>query len=344
MSFICRTRAHGITQGVRYTRLLNGNLCINRSISTASSNPKPASSRLTYLGFGAVGLGVASYFFIPSNSRSAPTYGNKPLSPNYFTPSIVTSSEDSGPDTKLITLQVAPHLLPTTQSADISPIWSVYIKDDDIQVERQYTPLEGVDNEGRMSFWVKKYPKGEVGRWLHSKKVGDTVEIRGPLKTWEWKEDVWDEIVMVLTSHPFDPHAPTVFQISGGTGITPFYQLFSSAINRGNLVSPQTRFTLLHSSRVPSELPPHDLLQNLAFSANAQSNRIKVHYFVDSFDGPPNSSVPNEDLQLGRINRRAIDRVLGFESSASWWQRLLKSNDTSRRDRKVLFLVCGPEQ
>lgn len=170
------------------------NLALNamsfiRVISTTSNKQR----RLANLAFGAVGLGVASYFFIPQAS------GDKPLSPNYFIPSIIATSEDSGPNTKLITLQVAPHLLPAIPSAGTVSIWSIFIKDDDIQVERQYTPLEGVNNEGRMSFWVKKYPKGEVGRWLHSKKVGDTVEIRGPLKTWELKEDVWDDIVMVHT-------------------------------------------------------------------------------------------------------------------------------------------------
>lgn len=206
MSSIFQTKAHGVTQSVRSTRFINN---ISRSISTVPSNPKPVSSHFTNFGFGAVGFGVAIYFFIPSNSRSAPTYGNKPLSPKYFIPSIITSSENSGPDTKLITLQVAPHLLPTTQSADIAPIWSIYVKDDDIQVERQYTPLEGVNSEGRMSFWIKKYPKGEVGRWLHSKRVGDAVEIRGPLKTWEWKEDVWDDIVMVHTFPNLLTYAPT---------------------------------------------------------------------------------------------------------------------------------------
>ena len=109
------------------------------------------------------------------------------------------SSESHGSDTKLIRLVVSPNLLPPDDVSDPSfhPIWSVFIKDDDIQVERPYTPLQGIDEQGRMLFWIKKYPKGEVGRWLHSKAVGDQVELRGPLKTWSWKEDEWDEIIMV---------------------------------------------------------------------------------------------------------------------------------------------------
>lgn len=122
------------------------------------------------------------------------------MSPNHFTPSTVISSENSGPDTKLITLRVVPHLIPARGDHSptlFAPIWSVYIKDDDIQVERPYTPIQGIDDDGRLIFWVKKYPHGEVGRWLHSKHVGDQVELRGPLTTWAWKEDEWDEVVMV---------------------------------------------------------------------------------------------------------------------------------------------------
>jgi cytochrome-b5 reductase len=92
------------------------------------------------------------------------------------------------------------------KTSPLVPIWSVFIKDDDIQVERPYTPLEGIDEHGRMLFWIKKYPKGEVGRWLHSKKVGDQVEFRGPLSTWPWNEDAWDEIVMVNFSFLFTGH------------------------------------------------------------------------------------------------------------------------------------------
>ena len=48
-----------------------------------------------------------------------------------------------------------------------------------------------------MRFWVKRYEKGEVARWLHAKRVGENVEIRGPVQTWGWREGVWDEVVMV---------------------------------------------------------------------------------------------------------------------------------------------------
>lgn len=147
---------------------------------------------------------LSLYFFYPDSSRSAPTSSKTPLSPSHFTPSTVISNERSGPDTKLLQLAVPPHLLPAHDLTDPSAsIWSVYIKDDDIQVERPYTPLEGIDEHGRMLFWIKKYPKGEVGRWLHLKGPNDTIELRGPLTTWSWKDDNWDEVVMVRPSATF---------------------------------------------------------------------------------------------------------------------------------------------
>lgn len=175
--------------------------CIHfRSLSTQKDVSLRHTRRTAFYALGiAGGVGVISaYFFWPDTSRSAPTYENETLSPSYFTPVKVLASEPcSHPDYRLITLGVPKQLVPSLEQSALSPIWSIFIKDDDIQVERPYTPLTSIDEEGRMKFWVKKYPKGEVGRWLHSKNVGDSVEIRGPLKTWPWKDGVWDEVVMV---------------------------------------------------------------------------------------------------------------------------------------------------
>ncbi|KAJ7688470.1 ferredoxin reductase-like protein [Mycena rosella] len=262
---------------------------------------------------GLFGAGAA-YIFIPDKSRSAPTVDNPSLSPSHFTRATLTSSEPSGPNTKLLVLTV--HGLSAQTKAPLAPIWSVFIKDDDIQVERPYTPLEGIDEHGRMLFWIKKYPKGEVGRWLHSKKVGDTIEFRGPLSTWAWKEDEWDEVVM----------------ISGGTGITPFYQLLHSSIAKGQS---KTRFTLLHSSPTPSELPPPEMLGPLREYAAANPQKFGLHLFVDR----PEGGVP-ADVRLGRISKPEIQRCLGLNTP--WWRSMFAPSSEPPA-RKIMFLICGPE-
>lgn len=172
---------------------------ITRNASTQASESSPSKARSTSLLFG-LGSGalIASYFLWPDQSRAAPTKKNSLLSPTHFTPVEITETEPCpDPNTRLMTLTVPRQSIPSLNETAFQPIWSIYIKDDDIQVERPFTPLEGIDSEGRMKFWIKRYERGEVGRWLHSKKVGDKIEIRGPLKTWPWQEGEWDEVVMV---------------------------------------------------------------------------------------------------------------------------------------------------
>ncbi|KAG6856343.1 hypothetical protein H0H87_005461 [Tephrocybe sp. NHM501043] len=302
-----------------------------RLYSNARIEPRPSySSRFIPLSVAAgAAVGLSYYFFYPDVSRSAPTSTTIPLSPTHFTPTKVTLTEVSGPDTILLEVVVPPQLLPhqhppSTTEPSFAPIWSVFIKDDDIQVERPYTPLEGVDENGRMRFWIKKYPKGEVGRWLHSKTPGETIELRGPLTTWQWKEDTWDEVVM----------------ISGGTGITPFYQLFHSLISR----SPdcKTRFTLLHASRTSADLPPPQLIDNLNTFAAKNPDKFRLQLFLDSREGPsPPSHLPTP--HIGRIEKPAIEQCLGLNTRTPWWHRLFGKSESSKATRKVLFLICGPD-
>jgi cytochrome-b5 reductase len=154
-----------------------------------------------------VGFGV--YLVWPSSSRHALTSSTLPLSPYHFTPVTVESSEANPLDssTKVITIRIPPSHLP--ESSFLQPVHSVYIKNDDMQVERPYTPLFGIEQDGeaagRATFWIKRYPQGEVGRWLHSKRVGDILEMRGPVSTWDYVKEMengnkWDEIIMVWFS------------------------------------------------------------------------------------------------------------------------------------------------
>ena len=299
-----------------------------------------------------VGLGgsavVASYFLWPDPSRAAPTKKNALLSPVHFTPVTVTSTEPCpDPNTRLMTLTVPRQSVPSLEEAAFEPIWSVYIKDDDIQVERPFTPLEGINSEGRMKFWVKRYEKGEVGRWLHSKKPGDQIEIRGPLKTWPWREDEWDEVIMVRTYYPVGVLNLTQRQISGGTGITPFCQLIHKQLLSQPSPTSRTRFTLLHSSRRPTELPPPEMLKPLLEYSQAHPDKLRLSLYVDAVDGSTHPAVPSSSLSVGRIGKVAIERATGSENN-SWWQRVFGSSKVTRsqdggRGKKIMFLVCGPD-
>jgi hypothetical protein len=182
------------------------------SAVTAAKNATLRTVRSRYLLAGlVVWTGIGTYYLFPpsktqyysvltgiSSGDEAPTT----LIPTKWNPVTLVTSEETSKDTRLLTLSVPQHLIPSTSTR---PIWSIYIKDDDIQVERPYTPLEGIDKDGNIKLWVKRYPKGEVGRWLHSKRPGERIEVRGPIQTWlhERRPDEWDEIIMVSGSNGF---------------------------------------------------------------------------------------------------------------------------------------------
>ena len=178
--------------------------------SSVATSAKGATRRILRPGYLLAGLvvwtGVGAFYLFPpfKNPLYSVETGSSPgddtpatLVPTKWTPVSLIASEETSKDTRLLTLSIPRHLIPS--SSFTRPIWSIYIKDDDIQVERPYTPLEGIDEDGNIKLWVKKYPKGEVGRWLHSKQPGERIEIRGPLQTWlhERHSDEWDEIIMV---------------------------------------------------------------------------------------------------------------------------------------------------
>ncbi|KAF8592367.1 hypothetical protein K439DRAFT_1323633 [Ramaria rubella] len=277
----------------------------------------------------ATGLGAASaslyYVLVNGPSRSAATSSTAPLSPTHFTPVTLTASVPCTPYTKVLTLTLPSHLIPDANIRAWS-IFSIYVKDSDIQVERPYTPLEGIDANGQMHFWVKRYQGGEVGRWLHERKIGDEIEVRGPIPTWKWPDEEWDEIVM----------------ISGGTGITPFYQLIHSIFSRADGKLPRTRLKLLHSSPTPLDLPPESILGPLQTFAELYPESFSLRLFADSAD--PKASRQSIKLDTGRIDRRRVEDAIGsgFQGFSSWWTRLWPS--PPRLDvAKILFLVCGPE-
>ena len=187
--------------------MIRSRLLCARLLSTSHSPSSPARPRLrlsSLIFFTSAGVLASSYFLWPSKYRGCPTLSHKPLSPSYFIPVTVSDNSQVGPDLAVLTLSVPPDSHgPDENAPSFDPIWSIFIKDDDIQVERPYTPLFGIDEKGTIKLWVKRYARGEVGRWLHSKNAGDTIEIRGPLKTFPFQEGEWDEVVMVYLCPPF---------------------------------------------------------------------------------------------------------------------------------------------
>ncbi|KAI6047114.1 hypothetical protein EDC04DRAFT_2556717 [Pisolithus marmoratus] len=275
-----------------------------------------------------VSSGIAAFLVLRDQPYGLPSRTAKPLNPSHFTSATLVESAQTSSDTKLLTLSLPPDSIPQ-DCQELAPIWSVFVKDDDIQVERPYTPLEGVNESGSMSFWIKKYDHGEVARWLHSKQLGSSIELRGPVKTWTWKDDTWDDIIMV----------------SGGTGITPFYQLLHHVFSSKKAC--QGRLTLLHSSKTPADLPPAHMMEFLHSVAEKHPDKFRFRVFVDSLDvSKQRKTEIHKDLTCDRIGKSALHDALRPEKTTPWWKALLwpTTVPAAAEDRNVIVLVCGPEQ
>jgi hypothetical protein len=91
-------------------------------------------------------------------------------------------------------------------------------------------------------------------------------------------------------------------------------------------------------------LPPLAILGPLISIAKNYPSRFRLKLFVDEkepFTGPP------YDLNTGRIDSKVVKDVLETRRPSIWDKLLWRKFDPkgiAGDGRKVLFLVCGPDQ
>ncbi|KAG8734397.1 hypothetical protein FRC11_002339 [Ceratobasidium sp. 423] len=312
---------------------------LNSTSTTAPDKPPLISRSSTWISaFIVVGAGLGLYTFA-SNKTSA---GSTPLSDLRFTPLKIISSRPASENSKIITLAVPPHLMP--EEPALAPIFSVYIKDSDIQVQRPYTPLRGIDDDGNMNFWIKRYADGEVSRWLHGKNEGDELEVRGPVRTFDFKDGDYDEIVM--TPVCYTHHSA---KISGGTGVTPFVQLLNHVFagRTPNSRPLKTHYTLLHSSLNPAALPIMDVLYDACVYSVANRHDLTLRLFVDVPTPVPNTRLHQshmDNVHVGRIGKEHVMHVLQergvIPRPQTWLEWVRRAQPVcSTKEKKLLFLA-----
>ncbi|KAK3939563.1 hypothetical protein QBC46DRAFT_315584 [Diplogelasinospora grovesii] len=117
-------------------------------------------------------------------------------------------------------------------------LWSVEIKQPQLQVAREYTPLPPLPHtdlprqsgggtevgsveedikDGRMRFLIRRMDGGEVSTYLSTLQPGDTVELRGPHLGFDVRKRLGSEERLVV--------------LAGGTGIAPALQAVHALFN-----------------------------------------------------------------------------------------------------------------
>ncbi|KAF9978830.1 NADH-cytochrome b5 reductase [Actinomortierella ambigua] len=301
---------------------------------TNATAPKPTNrtaNMITFLAATAIGLGAYVYQYRKTGLPWNPLAGSpKGLNTEKWTPVLLKSITKVSTHTSLFEFELP-------EPCDIPITSAIYIKDDQIQAMRAYTPIHtwpaslpssSGDTQGESSgsdsttttkvqFLIKRYGEGQVSRFLHAARPGQKIEMRGPVVIWPASEpelDKWDEIGM----------------IAGGTGITAFLPIIHTALNSS---SNRTRLSLIFAAREPEELYFKEELDRLA---KAYPDRFKVVYTVDDV---PEEMASSWQGQTGYVQRGMIEDTLPAPAAPA----VAEGETQDSFDNTKVILVCGPE-
>lgn len=291
----------------------------NKLVNIYRSNigPKASNSRkyrwiLQSVLFTTAGLGVA-YTINKSRKNSKPT----DLQTDYFTPYQITRRVINDPNHFIIELTptVAQKTNIWSQLAK-GQIWSIEVKQPEIMVARNYTPLplrfvdgESDDlevinkndtensNDGKLVLFIKNYDQGEVSKWIANLPLNHTIEIRGPFVEYSLSEQV-----------------NNVNFFAAGTAIVGPLQLL---LNPYSNYSSYPKLNIFYScGNIQKELGP---ISNILFNRLGQNtSMINMNLFEDS---------KNQNIAK---NIRKFSSLIPVPSNSP--------------DNSSVSLVCGPDR
>ncbi|KAF8203895.1 cytochrome-b5 reductase [Pholiota molesta] len=114
----------------------------------------------------------------------------------------------------------------------------------DKPVIRPYTPVSPPDAPGELTLLIKKYDTGNMSKYIHSLKEGDTLAIKGPIAKFPYQANEFEEVAL----------------IGGGSGITPLYQILTHALADKNNT---TKFKLIYANVTEKDILLREELDTL---------------------------------------------------------------------------------
>lgn len=210
----------------------------------------------------------------------------------------------------------APHP-PTDPDSELKhriSIYSYYVKEPSLQIERAYTPVGMLSRTEPtiLDFVVKRYADGEMSRFLHKLLPGAQVALRGPVPTWTLPAgDIPDEVVLIV----------------GGTGITTAHQLLTNVLDAPGLAQRvPPRFRVLYAAQTPDSL---QLVPELLRLRDEHPDLVQLALWVESIrqtSGMLNSvhaqSLPGslQPVEDARSWGSWVRKGLGISGSPRYWE------------------------
>ncbi|KAF9430288.1 NADH-cytochrome b5 reductase [Podila epigama] len=286
-----------------------------------------------------VAIGLGSYFLQSMQQQQgfvnpfAFLFSSNTLTNERWTPLVLTKITPVSDSTSIFEFK-----LPKPMTIPICS--AIYIKDDQIQAMRAYTPVHySLKDQPVIQFLVKRYNEGQVSRFMHAARVGQKIEMRGPVMIWPASRpelEQYDEIGM----------------IAGGTGITAVLPVIHSVLTNR---TKKTKLSLLFAAQSEEELYFRDELDQLAKS---HSGQLRVVYTIDRLPEPQEQQQQQQQQQQrGKAKQQAVqpwEGHVGYVSQAMLEGLLPPPSSTTTTTtggepskaedvKKSIILVCGPE-
>ncbi|MEW5305661.1 MAG: hypothetical protein WDW36_008187 [Sanguina aurantia] len=122
---------------------------------------------------------------------------------------------------------------------------------------RPYTPTSPPHARGYFDLVVKVYPTGIMSKHFDSLKVGDMLEMKGP-----------------ILKYPYEPNSKkSIGLLAGGTGITPMLQLIDAVLSNPD---DRTELSLIFANNSEDDIILRNHIDNLAKT----HKNFKVYYVV----------------------------------------------------------------
>ena len=187
-------------------------------------------------------LALMAFSFTSLGEKEA-SKPDEPFNPQSFSSFTLTSREFVSSTSSIFTLK--PEKPPNSGDpySDLwkKGLWSLELKQPQLQIARSYTPLppflgRGIEADhtaSELKFLIRHDGQGEVSNYLYARPTGSSLELRGPRIEYQVSEHI-DEIVF----------------LAGGTGIGPALQTLQTLLSRRSEEEPQIpRMKILWANR-----------------------------------------------------------------------------------------------
>lgn len=270
-----RAATRNITRAAPTTATFSTLSTVGTTASSSSSTFQ--TKRWTLFAAASAAAAIATY---SSTSYLASCESSAGLTPKEFRAFKLIRVEKLNHNTSTFVFEV-----PSASEYPVSSfVLTKYTGADGKDVSRPYTPID-TDKKNELHFLIKDYPNGNMSSYIHKLKVGDLLEIKGPLPKLKYEHNAKHQVGLV----------------SGGTGITPMLQVLEKALSNKE---DKTTFSLVFANQTPEDILLKGKLDTLQ---QKYPGRFNVTYTVSKLTDAQKAAWKGE---VGHVSKDMLAKYL----------------------------------